>query len=767
MIMKKFVFLITVVILAYSCNQRTADSEMDRFINELMSQMSIQEKIGQLNLMTPGADIPTGATVSTDVEEKIKNGQVGGIFGISGPPERIRQTQEMAVNDSRLGIPLLFGLDVIHGYKTVFPIPIGLSCSWDMELIEETARIAAREATADGINWNFSPMIDVSREPRWGRVAEGGGEDPYLNSEIARAMVRGYQQDDLASSYTMMSTAKHFALYGAPEGGRDYNTVDMSRTRMFNIYMPPFKAAIEEGVGCIMTAFNDVEGVPATGNRWLLTNILREKWDFDGFVISDYTSVNEMVDHGIGDLQAVSTLALKAGLDMDMVGEAFLTTLEKSLEEGIIIEAYIDNACRNVLRAKYRLGLFDDPYRYIDETLPEKEILTAENITAARDAAVRSFVLLKNKGNILPLDKNQSIALIGPLANEKSNMMGTWVVSADRQMSVPVLEGMKNVAGKEINIRYAKGANIHDDPDFARKVNVFGPRIVIDERPPEVMLREAVGIASKADVIVAVIGEASEMSGESSSRSDISLPESQKKLVRALAGTGKPLVLLMMSGRPLIMEEEYELADAILFAWHPGIEAGNAIADVLYGYYNPSGKLTMSFPRNAGQIPIYYNHRSTGRPQEGDEFVKFRSNYLDVPNSPLFPFGYGLSYTTFDYTNLKLNKDVMKPDEEITLSLTVTNTGDLDGEEVVQLYIHDVIRTITQPVKKLKGFEKVFLKAGESKEISFTITVNDLAFYDNDVNFKAEPGEFIAFAGTSSDDLASVSFTLQEKWPNQ
>ena len=765
--MKKFVFLITVVVLAYSCNQRTADSEIDRFINELMSQMSIQEKIGQLNLITPGADIPTGATVSTDVEEKIKNGQVGGIFGISGPPERIRQTQEMAVNDSRLGIPLLFGLDVIHGYKTVFPIPIGLSCSWDMELIEETARIAAREATADGINWNYSPMIDVSREPRWGRVAEGGGEDPYLNSEIARAMVRGYQQDDLASSYTMMSTAKHFALYGAPEGGRDYNTVDMSRTRMFNIYMPPFKAAIEEGVGCIMTAFNDVEGVPATGNRWLLTNILREKWDFDGFVISDYTSVNEMVDHGIGDLQAVSALALKAGLDMDMVGEAFLTTLEKSLEEGIIIEAYIDNACRNVLRAKYRLGLFDDPYRYIDETLPGKEILTAENLHAARDAAARSFVLLKNKGNILPLDKNQSIALIGPLAYEKSNMMGTWVVSADRQMSVPVLEGMKNVAGEEINIRYAKGANIHDDPDFAEKVNVFGPRIVIDERSPEVMLREAVGIASNADVIVAVIGEASEMSGESSSRSDISLPESQKKLVRALAGTGKPLVLVMMSGRPLTMEEEYELADAILFVWHPGIEAGNAIADVLYGYYNPSGKLTMSFPRNAGQIPVYYNHRSTGRPQEGDEFVKFRSNYLDVPNSPLFPFGYGLSYTTFDYTNLKLNKDVMKPDEEITLFVTVTNTGDLDGEEVVQLYIHDVIRTITQPVKKLKGFEKVFLKAGESKEISFTITVNDLAFYDNDVNFKAEPGEFIVFAGTSSDDVASVSFTLQEKWPDQ
>jgi beta-glucosidase len=758
--MKKFAIVTVIALLACSGNIHSSSPEMDRFINELMSRMSMQEKIGQLNLLTPGGDIPTGAVVSTDVEEKIINGQVGGIFGISGPPERIRQTQELAVKDSRLGIPLLFGQDVIHGYKTVFPIPIGLSCSWDMELIEKTARIAAREATADGINWNFSPMIDVSREPRWGRVAEGGGEDPHLNSEIARAMVRGYQQDDLARSNTMMATAKHFALYGAPEAGRDYNTVDMSRTRMFNIYMPPFKAAIEEGAGCIMTAFNDVEGVPATGNRWLLTDILREKWGFDGFVISDYTSVNEMVDHGLGDLRAVSALALKAGLDMDMVGEGFLTTLEKSLAEGIVTEAEIDNACRNVLRAKYRLGLFDDPYRYIDESLPEKEILTPENRFAARDAAARSFVLLKNEGDILPLNKKQNIALIGPLADEKSNMMGTWAVSADRDLSVPVLEGMKNVAGDGVSVSYARGANIHDDPGYAEKINVFGTRITIDERAPEVMLREAVSIASNADVIVAVIGEASEMSGESASRSDISLPESQKKLVRGLAETGKPLVLVMMSGRPLTMEEEYDLADAILFVWHPGIEAGNAVADVLYGYYNPSGKLTMTFPRNVGQIPVYYNHRFTGRPQEGDDFVKFRSNYLDVPNSPLLPFGYGLSYTTFEYGNIKLDRDVMKPGEEITLSVTVTNTGDMDGEEVVQFYIRDVVRTITPPVKKLKGFEKVFLKAGESREVNFTITLNDLAFYDNNLNFKAEPGEFIAFAGTSSDDVISVSFSL-------
>jgi beta-glucosidase len=733
---------------------------MDRFISDLMSRMNIQEKIGQLNLVTPGGGVLTGSVVSTAVEEKVKAGKVGGIFGIYGP-DKLRQAQQLAVEESRLGIPMLFGADVIHGYKTTFPIPLGLSCSWDVELIEKTARIAAQEATADGIFWNFSPMVDIARDPRWGRVAEGAGEDPYLGSQVAKAMVRGYQQDDLARENTMMATVKHLALYGASEAGRDYNTVDMSRNRMFNDYLPPYKAAVDAFVGCVMSSFNDVEGIPASGNRWLLTDLLREQWGFDGFVVSDYTSINEMIAHGMGDLQAVSALALKAGLDMDMVGEGFLTTLEKSLEEGKVTEADIDLACRRVLEAKYKLGLFDDPYRYFDESRPEKDILTAENRQAAREVAARSFVLLKNGNQVLPLKKSGTVALIGPLANNKNNMLGTWAPTGNPQLSVPVLEGIKNVAGDEVNILYARGANISDDPVFAKKVNVFGTRIDIDERSPEVMLQEAVNTARRADVVVAVVGEASEMSGESGSRTNLDVPESQKKLIRALAETGKPLVLVMMSGRPLTLEEENTLADAILQVWHPGVEAGNAIADVLFGDYNPSGKLTMTFPRNVGQIPIYYAHRNTGRPQDGDEFQKFKSNYLDSPNSPLFPFGYGLSYTTFEYSDVSLTSTTVSTGETLEVKVTVTNTGDYDGEEVVQLYIRDVVAGVTRPVKVLKGFQKIFLKAGESKEVHFTLSEEDLKFYNYDLDYVAEPGEFIVFVGTSSQDVKEARFVLE------
>jgi beta-glucosidase len=739
---------------------------MDRFINSLMSEMTIEEKIGQLNLVTPGGGILTGSVVSSDVEAKVKAGKVGGIFGIYGP-DKLRQAQQMAVDDSRLGIPMLFGADVIHGYKTTFPIPLGLSSSWDMELIEKTARIAAQEATADGIFWNFSPMVDIARDPRWGRVAEGAGEDPFLGSQVAEAMVRGYQQDDLARENTMMATVKHMALYGASEAGRDYNTVDMSRNRMFNDYLPPYKAAVEAGVGCVMSSFNDVDGIPASGNRWLMTELLREQWGFGGFVVSDYTSVNEMTDHGLGDLQAVSALALKAGLDMDMVGEGFLTTLEKSLEEGKVTEAEIDLACSRVLEAKYKLGLFDDPYRYFDESRPEKDILSAENRQAAREVAARSYVLLKNarlpgqKNQVLPLKKSGTIALIGPLADNKNNMLGTWAPTGDPQLSIPVLEGMKNVAGNEVNILYAKGANISDDVALAEKVNVFGTRIDIDERSPEAMLREAVNIARRADVVVAVVGEASEMSGESGNRTSLNIPESQKKLIRALAKTGKPLALVTMSGRPLTLEEENSLADAILQVWHPGVEAGNAIADVLFGEYNPSGKLTMTFPRNVGQVPIYYAHRNTGRPQDGDEFQKFRSNYLDSPNSPLFPFGYGLSYTTFGYSEVSLNKTTITVNEILEAKVTVANTGNYDGEEVVQLYIRDVVTSITRPVKELKGFQKIFLKAGESKEVSFTLSEEDLKFYNYDLDFVAEPGEFIVFIGGNSEDVKQARFLLE------
>lgn len=760
-IMKKELFLTLGITLLLACSQKEKGSEMDGFVDDLMSQMTIEEKIGQLNLITPGGGIPTGSAVSTDVEAKIIDGNVGGIFGVTGP-EKVRQAQTLAVEKSRLKIPLLFGSDVIHGYKTIFPIPLGLSASWDMAMIEKTAQVAAEEATADGLNWNFSPMVDISRDARWGRVAEGGGEDPLLGSEIARAMVRGYQGTDLKAANTMMATVKHFALYGASEAGRDYNTVDMSRLRMFNDYFPPFKAAIEEGAGSIMSSFNDVDGVPASANKWLLTDILRDKWKFDGFVVSDYTSVNEMIDHGLGDLQDVSALALKAGLDMDMVGEGFLTTLKKSLDEGRVSEQDINRACRRILEAKYKLGLFDDPYRYIDESRPENRILTGANRSFARDVAARSAVLLKNDQQTLPLQRDSRIAIIGPLANNKNNMLGTWAVSGDPQMAIPLLEGLQKSLGSNARIQYAKGANISDDPAYAEKVNVFGPRIDIDEHSPEVMLREALTIANSSDIIVAVVGEASEMSGESASRSDITLPENQKKLVRALAQTGKPLILVIMSGRPLALEEENELADALLLTWHAGIEAGNGIADVLLGIYNPSGKLTMTFPRNVGQTPIYYNHRATGRPNPGDEFQKFRSNYLDVPNSPLFVFGYGLSYSTFEYSKVTLDKTSITADGEITASVTVTNTGDFEGEEVVQLYIRDVIRSITPPVKELKAFEKINLKPGESKEVKFTLGTDDLAFYHQDMSLAAEAGDFKVFIGPRSDTENSADFTLED-----
>ncbi|WP_114784522.1 beta-glucosidase BglX [Botryobacter ruber] len=759
--MKKLILALAVLVSLSAAAQRSQDKKkMDAFITNLMKKMTIEEKIGQLNLVTPGGGIATGAVVSSNVEAKIKEGKVGGLFGVHGP-EKVRQAQDFAVKQTRMKIPLLFGSDVIHGYKTIFPIPLGLSASWDMALIERSARIAALESTANGLNWNFSPMVDIARDPRWGRVAEGAGEDPYLGSQIARAMVRGYQGDDMTKPTTMMACVKHFILYGAAEAGRDYNTTDMSRIKMFNEYLPPYKAAIDAGVGSVMSSFNDIDAVPATGNKWVLTDLLRGRWGFDGFVVSDYTSVNEMIAHGMGDLQAVSALALKAGLDMDMVGEGFLTTLPKSLKEGKVTEKEIDQSCRRILEAKYKLGLFDDPYRYIDTSRPAKEILTADTRKAAREIAARSFVLLKNNNQVLPLKKSGTIALVGPLANNKNNMLGTWAVSGDPQTSIPLLEGMKNVAGNGVNIIYAKGANITNDTLLAKKVNVFGTRIDIDKRSPEEMLKEAVEAARKADVVVAAVGEASEMSGESSSRSDITLPESQKKLVRALVQTGKPVVLVMMSGRPLALEEENELTTAMLQTWHAGSEAGNAIADVLFGDYNPSGKLTATFPRNVGQVPIYYSQRTTGRPATSEEFKKFQSNYLDVPNSPLFPFGYGLSYTTFSYGDVKLNKNSMKPNEAITATVTLTNTGKYDGEEVVQLYIRDVVCSITRPVKELKGFQKVFLKAGESKEVSFKITAEDLKFYNSELNYVAEPGDFKVFIGTSSQEVKEADFKLQ------
>ncbi|HSP11792.1 MAG TPA: beta-glucosidase BglX [Salegentibacter sp.] len=757
--MKKIYLSISLLLLTGSFALQ-AQSQIPE-VEELLEKMTLEEKIGQLNLLTPGGGVATGSVVSEDVETKIKNGDVGGVFGVSSP-ERVRQAQELAVKNSRLGIPLLIGSDVIHGYKTTFPIPLGISASWDMELIKQTAQIAAKEATADGINWNFSPMVDIARDPRWGRVAEGAGEDPYLGAQVAKAMVEGYQGDDLTQPHTMLSTVKHMALYGAVEGGRDYNSTDMSKIRMYNEYMPPYKAAVDAGVSSVMTSFNDIHGVPASGNKWLLTDLLREEWGFEGFVVSDYTSVNEMIAHGMGDLQAVSALAINAGLDMDMVGEGFLTTLKKSVEEGTVSEETITTAARRILEAKHKLGLLDDPYRYSDESRPEKDILSDENRELARKAAARAAVLLKKDAGVLPLKENANIALIGPLANDQSNMLGTWAPTGDFKLSVPVLEGIKNVM-PNAEVNYAKGANISDDEQFAENVNALGERIIISEESSEDLLEEALEVANDADVVVAVVGEASEMSGESSNRTDIRIPESQKKLIRELAATGKPVVLVLMSGRPLDISEEMQLPVDILQVWHPGVEAGNAIADLLVGNYNPSGKLTMSWPHSVGQIPVYYSMKITGRPGPSDtEFQKFKSNYLDAPNSALLPFGYGLSYTEFEYSEASVDKKSISGEESLTISVEVTNTGDYDGEEVVQLYTHDKVRSITPPGKELKAFKKISLKKGESKSVEFEISREDLKFYNADLEHVVEPGEFEFFVGGTSNHEFTGSFEVTE-----
>lgn len=756
---KKWMMALMILVSVNAMAQQQ-DAKMKAFVDDLMKKMTLEEKIGQLNLLTPGGGILTGAVVNTDVEAKIKSGKVGAMFGTIGV-DNIRRVQELAMNNSRLKIPLFFGSDIIHGYKTTFPIPLALSCSWDMALIEKTAKTAAAEATADGLNWTFSPMVDIARDPRWGRVAEGAGEDPYLGSQIAKAMVKGYQGTDWASNTSLIACVKHFALYGAAEGGRDYNTVDMSRIKMYEYYLPPYKAAVEAGVASVMTSFNEIDGVPATGNKWLMTDLLRKQWGFKGFVVTDYTAINEMIEHGVGNLQEVSAQSLRAGTDMDMVGEGYLNTLKKSLQEGKVTQQQIDDACRRILEVKYKMGLFTHPFKNIDAARATKEVMSADKRAVSREAGVRSVVLIKNEKQLLPLKKSGTIALIGPLANDKNNMPGTWAVSGEGKYSVPILDGMKNVAGNNVTVLYAKGANITDDSALAKMANVFGEKVSVDALSPQQLIAQAVETANKADVIVAVVGEASEMTGEAASRSDISLPESQRNLLAALKQTGKPLVVVMMSGRPLVIENEIKQADAFLQAWFLGHETGNALADVLFGNYNPSGKLTMSFPRNVGQIPVYYNHKNTGRPQGPGQKNKFRSNYLDVENDPLLPFGYGLSYTSFSYSNIQLSDNVIKNGKPIKATVTVTNTGNYDGEEVVQMYIYDEVASVTQPVKKLKGFQKIFLKKGESKAVSFTISTEELKFYNSDLKWIAEPGKFKVYIGTSSADTKQADFVLQ------
>lgn len=762
--MKHFVrrmqaFAASLVVVAAGLQAQKAPRDMDRFIDQLMKKMTLEEKIGQLNLPVTG-EITTGQAKSSDVAKRIRNGEVGGLFNLKGV-ERIREVQRQAVEESRLGIPLLFGMDVIHGYETIFPIPLGLSCTWDMKAIEESARIAAVEASADGISWTFSPMVDVSRDPRWGRVSEGNGEDPFLGAAIARAMIRGYQGKDMSRNDEIMACVKHFALYGASEAGRDYNTVDMSRQRMFNEYMLPYQAAVEAGVGSVMASFNEVDGVPATGSKWLMTDVLRKQWGFDGFVVTDYTGINEMIDHGMGDQQTVAALALNAGVDMDMVSDAFSGTLKKSVEEGKVSAAAIDAACRRILEAKYKLGLFDDPYKYCDVNRPKKQIFTKEHRAIARKTASESFVLLKNEG-VLPLSKKGTIAVVGPLANTRSNMPGTWSVAAVLDNAPSLVEGLREVVGDRAKVVTAKGSNLIGDADYEKRATMFGRELHRDNRTDRELLDEALKVAAGADVIVAALGESSEMSGESSSRTNLEMPDVQRALLQELLKTGKPVVLVLFTGRPLVLTWEEEHVPAILNVWFGGSEAAYAISDVLFGDVNPSGKLTATFPQNVGQIPLFYNHKNTGRPlQEGRWFEKFRSNYLDVSNEPLYPFGYGLSYTTFAYSDIHLSSTEMTADGELTATVTVTNTGSRDGAEVVQLYIRDLVGSVTRPVKELKGFEKIFLKARESRKVSFSITPELLKFYNYDLQFVCEPGDFDVMIGGNSRDVKKARFLLK------
>jgi beta-glucosidase len=731
------------------------DSSMDAFVSGLLGRMTLEEKIGQLNLLSTGFDT-TGPVASKNVEKSVRNGLAGGVFNLY-TPTATRKLQELAVGQSRLGIPLLFGYDVIHGHKTTFPVPLALASTWDLQLIEKTALTAANEASADGLNWTFSPMVDIARDPRWGRIVEGAGEDPYLGGLIARAMVKGYQGNDLARSNAVMACVKHFALYGAVEAGREYNTTDMSRIKMYQYYLPPYRAAVEAGAGSVMSSFNEVDGMPATGNAWLMTDLLRKQWGFKGFVVTDYTAINEMTEHGTGGVPHNAALALKAGIDMDMVSEAYLKYLKQLVAEKIVTEAMIDTACRRVLEAKYKLGLFSDPYHGCTEERAAREILTPENRKLAREAAEHSFVLLKNDRQTLPLKRSGVIALIGPLADSRRDLLGPWSAAGDWKLAVNVLDGLKNAAGPGVSIIQARGANIVGASLLLDTLNASGAAITLDPRPPQEMIDEAVAVAGKADVIVAVLGESFAMSGEAASRSEIGLPDNQEELLKALQKTGKPIVLVLMNGRPLTLPWESIYCSAILETWFGGLEAGNAVADVLFGDYNPSGRLTATFPRNVGQIPIYYNHKNTGRPYHGDPRSKYLSRYLDVPNTPLFPFGFGLSYTTFNYSEVKLSSPSLKGNDTLEATVRVANTGQCAGEETVQMYISEPAASVTRSVEDLRGFEKISLQPGEGRDVTFKITPEDLKFYNSDLEYVWEPGDFVIRIGPDSSQLNSAT----------
>lgn len=753
--MKKIRLYIFTLLIASAYVIHGQERQMDSFIDSLMNQMSVDEKIGQLNLAASwGFRSALSGNTQDESLQQVRNGQMGAFYGFKNVDEMTR-LQKMAVEEGKHGIPFFFGMDVIHGLETTFPIPLALSASWDTALIEQSARMSAREAKALGINWVFSPMVDISRDARWGRVSEGSGEDPYLGGEIARAYVTGYESEGL------MTCVKHFALYGAGESGRDYNTVSMSRPEMMNGFMRPYHEAVKAGASSFMASFNDFEEIPATCNSFLLYDILRKRWGFNGFVVTDASGIANLVDHGMGDLAQSSVLALKAGIDMDMNSNGFVGTLKQSLADGTMSMTDIDRACRRILEAKYRLGLFDNPYKYLDPAEKETYVYTPEMKEFAYQAALKCPVLLKNEGNILPLRKNAKIALVGPLADNAENMQGAWAVSSHGKESVSILQGIRS-ALKGGNVKYAEGSWLVSDStlESTLKTDLIGFYLYgikpepVHQRPLEEMIAEAVAATSEADVIVACLGETNAMNGEGASRSDITIPAPQKQLLKALSATGKPVVLVLTTGRPIVLTEEAEYVPAILCTWALGDQAGRAIADILFGDVSPSGKLTMTFPRSVGQCPIYYNHKNTGRPHpDFAPYKKFTSCYMDVVNAPLYPFGYGLSYTTFDYSPIALDGR--------TATVTVTNTGTRDAEEVVQLYIHDKVASSTRPVKELKGFKRISLKAGESKTVSFDITDEMLSFYNHNLEFMLESGDFDIMIGPDSSRLHSTTLIVK------
>ncbi|MBS3768886.1 MAG: glycoside hydrolase family 3 C-terminal domain-containing protein [Bacteroidales bacterium] len=741
----KFVNILLVFVLVLlginSWGQSRMDNDISGKVDSVMNLMTLEEKIGQLNLISGEGELTGPVTEDSDYVQQIKKGHLGAMLNVNGS-EYTRRIQKIALEETRLGIPLIFGYDVIHGYKTIFPIPLGESATWNPGMLERSARIAAVEATAAGQHWTFAPMVDISRDARWGRIMEGAGEDPYLGSEIAKARVRGFQGGALDESYTMLACAKHYIAYGAARGGRDYNTVDMSIRRMKETHLPPFKAALDAGVATYMTSFNELNGVPVTGSKRFVKGIIKDEWNFNGFIVSDWGSVSEMIVHGFAkDDYEAGRLALDAGVDMDMEGRVYIQELKTLLEDGKISEEQINDAVRRILRMKFELGLFNDPYKYCDEEREEKLLLAEPHRKHARNIASESMVLLKNKGEVLPLSKDlSSVALIGPLVKADQEYLGTWSARGEAEHVVNTMEGFENKLGNNTDMLYSEGCDITGD-------NRDG-------------FKDALRKARRADAIVAVVGESAMMSGEALSRMDIGLPGVQEELVLELAKLNKPLVVVLMNGRPLAIPKVDEAVPAILEAWLPGTEGGNAIADVVFGDYNPSGKLPASFPYSVGQIPVNYEHKNTGRPKQEDQ--RYTSKYIDGPNKPLYPFGYGLSYTTFSYSDISLNQEEINFDEVLRLSVTVKNTGDRAGEEVVQMYARDMVGSVTRPVKELKGFRKIFLQPGEEREVIFEIVPDDLAFYTKDMEYKAEPGEFKVFVGSSSEDLKERRFRLVE-----